>query len=116
MGFHAERKESDKSRANVAIRGRVRDHEENQEGGGRGKKPRQVETLAKEVSPLAPVQGFGFQYYVTNVSNDNQAHLWHALLVRVQKLMESKMNGSSFETRNHYGFLLEKIEDVRNWK
>ena len=86
------------------------------EGGGRGKKQVQVETLAKEMSPLAPVQGFGFQYYVTNVSNDNQAHLWHALLVRVQKLMESKMNGSSFETRNHYGFLLEKIEDVRNWK
>ena len=75
-----------------------------------------METLAKEINPVLPVQGFGFQYYVTNLSNDNQAHLWHGLLIRVQKLMESRLNGGSRETRSHYGFLLEKIEDVRNWK
>ena len=86
------------------------------EGDGRKKKNAVVETLAKDMSPMLPVQGFGFQYYVTNVSNDNQAHLWHGLLIRVQKLMESRLNSGSMETRNHYGFLLEKIEDVRNWK
>ena len=73
---------------------------------------RKVETLGHGID----VNGFGFQYYVTNLSNDNQAHLWHAMLVRAQRLMESRMRGASFETRNHYGYLLEKIEDIRNWK
>ena len=86
------------------------------EGDGRKRKNAVVETLAKDMNPTLPVQGFGFQYYVTNVSNDNQAHLWHGLLIRVQKLMESRLNSGSMETRNHYGFLLEKIEDIRNWK
>lgn len=86
------------------------------EGDGRKRRNTVVETLAKDMNPMLPVQGFGFQYYVTNVSNDNQAHLWHGLLIRVQKLMESRLNSGSMETRNHYGFLLEKIEDVRNWK
>lgn len=86
------------------------------EGDGRKRKNAVVETLAKDMNPMLPVQGFGFQYYVTNISNDNQAHLWHGLLIQVQKLMESRLNSGSMETRNHYGFLLEKIEDVRNWK
>ena len=86
------------------------------EGDGRKKRATTVETLAKDMNPVMPVQGFGFQYYVTNISNDNQAHLWHGLLIRVQKLMESRLNSGSMETQNHYGFLLEKIEDVRNWK
>lgn len=86
------------------------------EGDGRKKRATTVETLAKDMNPAMPVQGFGFQYYVTNISNDNQAHLWHGLLIRVQKLMESRLNSGSMETQNHYGFLLEKIEDVRNWK
>lgn len=86
------------------------------EGDGRKKRATTVETLIKDMNPMMPMQGFGFQYYVTNISNDNQAHLWHGLLVRVQKLMESQLNSGSMETRNHYGFLLEKIEDVRNWK
>ena len=85
-------------------------------GDGKKRRQTQVETLAKEINPVLPVQGFGFQYYVTNLSNDNQAHLWYGLLIRVQKLMESRLNGGSRETRSHYGFLLEKIEDVRNWK
>ena len=92
----------------------------------RRSRTRTVETLGhagegemeemEEMVNAGDVNGFGFQYYVTNISNDNQAHLWHAMLVRVQRLMESRMKGASFETRNHYGYLLEKIEDIRNWK
>ena len=78
-----------------------------------------IETLAQEVErqslPYEPTAGVDFQNYVTNISNDNQAHLYHGLMIRIQKLMESRQNTGSFETRMHYGFLLEKIEDIRNW-
>lgn len=67
-----------------------------------------IETLGREA-------GFGFRQPVTNIAADAQAHLWHALLIRAQRLMESRLGSGDFETRQHYGFLLEKIEDIRNW-
>lgn len=80
------------------------------------KKGAKVETLLRNVdSDVNTVGGFGPLGYVTNLSNDNQKHLLHGFLIRVQKLMESKLNVGSYETRMHYGQLLEKIEDIRNW-
>lgn len=82
---------------------------------GREKK-KKVETLLQSTQPeVNTVGGFGPLGYITNLSNDNQLHLYHGLLIRVQKLMESRLNSGSYETRMHYGQLLEKIEDIRNW-
>lgn len=83
---------------------------------GREKKGKKIETLLQSVRPeVNTVGGFGPLGYITNLSNDNQLHLYHGLLIRVQKLMESRLNSGSDETRMHYGQLLEKIEDIRNW-
>lgn len=83
---------------------------------GREKKGKKIETLLQSVRPeVNTVGGFGPLGYITNLSNDNQLHLYHGLLIRIQKLMESRLNSGSDETRMHYGQLLEKIEDIRNW-
>lgn len=83
---------------------------------GREKKKKKVETLLQSIQPeVNTVGGFGPLGYITNLSNDNQLHLYHGLLIRIQKLMESRLNSGSYETRMHYGQLLEKIEDIRNW-
>lgn len=83
---------------------------------GREKKGKKIETLLQSVRrEVNTVGGFGPLGYITNLSNDNQLHLYHGLLIRIQKLMESRLNSGSDETRMHYGQLLEKIEDIRNW-
>ena len=83
---------------------------------GREKKGKKIETLLQSTHfGVNTVGGFEPLGYITNLSNDNQLHLYHGLLIRVQKLMESRLNSGSYETRMHYGQLLEKIEDIRNW-
>lgn len=60
---------------------------------GREKK-KKVETAFDLLSEVNTVGGFGPLGYITNLSNDNQLHLYHGLLIRVQKLMESRLNSS----------------------
>ena len=53
---------------------------------GREKKGKKIETLLQSVRPeVNTVGGFGPLGYITNLSNDNQLHLYHGLLIRIQK-------------------------------
>ena len=54
--------------------------------------------------------GYDFIQYVANVSNDNNQHLLHQMLLKIQNLMKENKNNGTYETRGHYAYLLSQIE------
>ena len=60
---------------------------------------------------LSETYGFDYILYVANTSNDNQQHLLHLMLTKIQNVLKANRNTGSYETRAHYNYLLSQIED-----
>ncbi len=54
--------------------------------------------------------GYDFIQYVANVANDNNQHLLHRTLLKIQHLLQQHKNKGTYETRGHYAYLLSQVE------
>ena len=57
------------------------------------------------------IMGFGYQERVQYEGEDNSA-LYYGTLLKVKQILESARNTGNQATRDHYGYLLHKIENA----
>ena len=70
----------------------------------------QFSNLVERRQDLHDRLGYDFIQYVANISNDNNQHLLHQMILKIQNLMKVNKNNGSYETRGHYAYLLSQIE------